>query len=168
MQAGMYSMSIPVLGRVMGNLRAILEKGVQYAAQRSIAEEVLLQSRLYPDMFPLIRQVQTVSDVSKGAAARLGGAEVPKFEDTEKSFADLMQRLDKTIAFIATVDKSAVDASTERRITIPTRDGSMESSGSDYLTKFVLPNVYFHSSMAYAILRHNGVELGKLDFLGAR
>jgi hypothetical protein len=166
MSVGLYVISVPVIERILENLGEILDKGSAHLAQRNIAEAVFLDARLYPDMFPLSRQVQSVSDVSKGAIARLGNVEIPRFEDTEKSFADLKVRLEKTHSFIRSVDQATIDASTERAISITARDRTIHFTGLSYLTGFVLPNLYFHCTIAYAILRHNGVELGKRDFLG--
>jgi len=166
MDAGMYATSVPVFSRMLKNLSAILDKGAKFAESRGIDASVLLQSRLYPDMFPLVRQVQVASDTAKGAAARLGGRDVPKFEDNETSFADLQSRIAKTVAFIESVDHDAVDASAGRPISIPRGQRTVETEGLVYLTQGATPNFYFHVTMAYAILRHNGVELGKGDFLG--
>lgn len=166
MPSGLYPISIPVIARLITNLDGVLAKGAAYLKERGLPESVLLDFRLFPDMFPLTSQVQTVSDVSKGAVARLGNVDIPKFEDNEKSFADLKARLEKTLVFIRSIDHATIDASAERSISLVGRDRTMNFSGLDYLTAFVLPNLYFHSSIAYAILRHNGVPLGKRDFLG--
>lgn len=166
MTISMYQASVPVFVRVLTNLRAILEKGAACAEARKFKPEVLLNDRLAPDMFPLTRQVQIVTDQVKGCSARLAGAEVPKYEDTEVSFGDLYARIDKTLAFVKGFKPEQIDGSEARDITLPSPRGPMEFKGQDYLLFFVLPNVYFHCTTAYAILRHNGVELGKMDFIG--
>jgi hypothetical protein len=129
---------------------------------------ILLSARLFPDMYPLTRQVQIATDMSKGAAARLAGLEIPKYEDNEKTFDELQSRLAKTIAFIDTVKPSQMNGSESREIIITIRNVDLKFNGQDYLLKWVNPNVYFHVTTAYNILRHNGVELGKSDFLGPR
>ncbi|MEQ1765880.1 MAG: DUF1993 domain-containing protein, partial [Methylotenera sp.] len=162
----MYEASIPVLKRTLTNLAAILKKGEQYADARKIEHAVLLNARLFPDMYPLTRQVQIATDMSKGAAARLAGLEVPKYEDNETTFAELQARITKTIAFIDTVKPAQFEGSESREVTITVRQVDLKFKGQDYLLKWVNPNVYFHVTTAYNILRHNGVELGKVDFLG--
>ncbi|NOU24434.1 MAG: DUF1993 domain-containing protein [Methylotenera sp.] len=164
----MYEASIPVLKRTLTNLAAILKKGEQYADARKIEHAVLLNARLFPDMYPLTRQVQIATDMSKGAAARLAGLEVPKYEDNETTFAELQARITKTIAFIDTVKPAQFEGSESREVTITVRQVDLKFKGQDYLLKWVNPNVYFHVTTAYNILRHNGVELGKVDFLGPR
>jgi hypothetical protein len=167
MTIGLYTLTVPVIERILGNLELILEKGAAYLAQRNLPDSVLLDARLYPDMFSLTRQVQSVSDISKGAVARLASIEIPKYEDHEHSFAELNTRLSTTAAFVRSVDRAAIDAGAERAISIVGRDRTMNFTGLSYLTGFVLPNLYFHSAISYAILRHSGVEVGKRDFLGA-
>jgi hypothetical protein len=127
---------------------------------------VLTGARLAPDMFPLSRQVQIACDIAKGAAARLSGTEIPKFEDTETTFPELKARIDKTLQFVNGIAADAFKDSEKRDIVLTNRRGDLKFSGLAYLNEFVLPNVYFHATAAYAILRHNGVELGKQDFLG--
>jgi hypothetical protein len=166
MTISMYQASVPAFVRALGNLRVILEKGAAHAAAKQYKPEVLLNSRLAPDMFPLTRQVQIVTDQIKGSSARLAGVEVPKFEDNEASFEDLYARIDKTLAFINSLKPEQIDGSEERHITLPSPRGAMEFKGQPYLLFFVYPNVYFHCTTAYAILRHNGVEVGKMDFIG--
>jgi hypothetical protein len=162
----MYQASVPVFARALGNLRAILEKGEAHAAAKNFKPEVLLNDRLAPDMLPLTRQIQIATDGVKGCSARLAGIEVPKYEDNEASFADLYARLDKTIAFINSIKPEQIDGSEGKDISLPSPRGTMEFKGQPYLLFFVLPNMYFHCTTAYAILRHNGVEIGKMDFLG--
>lgn len=166
MNLPMYSLTVPVLVRALGNLRAVLEKGAAHTEARKIDAAALTGFRLYPDMFPLSRQVQIATDMAKGAAARLGGVEVPRYEDTEITFADLIARIDKTVAFIKSVPQAGFENAEAREIVLKTPRGDLRFRGNDYLQYFVLPNLYFHSTTTYNILRHNGVELGKQDFLG--
>jgi uncharacterized protein len=160
--------SLPVFETGLNALSAILDKAAAYAAAKKIEPAVLLAWRLAPDMFPLVRQVQVTADQAKNGAARLAGAEPPRYEDNETTIDELKARLAKTVAFLKTLDRQAIDAAGEREITFPlgpTNKGHM--TGEDYLNHFVLPNFYFHRTAAYAILRHCGVEIGKRDFLGA-
>ena len=164
----MFDASIAPLTRALNNLAHILKKGEEYADAKSIEHGVLLNARLFADMYPLTRQVQIATDMSKGAAARLSGLEVPKFDDNEASFADLQARIAKTIAFIESVKPEQLENSETRPITITVRKVDLQFTGQDYLLKWVIPNMYFHVTTAYNILRHNGCELGKPDFLGLR
>ena len=166
MQISMYESLIPVANRVLANLSAILDKGAAFAEAKKVEQNVLTGARLAPDMFPLSRQVQIACDMVKGAAARLGGVEVPKHEDTETTFAELKARVAKVQAFINSVPAANFSGSEDKAITLNTRRGDQHFNGLDYLRYFVLPNFYFHVTAAYAILRHNGVELGKSDFIG--
>lgn len=166
MTISMYQASVPVLARTLGNLKALLEKGAAHAEARKFEAGALVNSRLFPDMFPLSRQVQIATDVSKGGVARLAGVEVPKYEDNEATFAELIARLDKTIAFINSLKPQQIDGSEDKTITLQMRTGERTFKGLPYLLYFVLPNVYFHVTTAYNLLRHNGVEIGKMDFLG--
>ncbi len=168
MSITMYRASVPVFIRALTNLKAVLQKGEAHAEAKKFKPEVLLNDRLCADMFPLTRQVQIATDMTKGCAARLAGVEVPKYDDNEASFADLYARLDKTIEFLKGFKAEQIDGSEGRDITLPSPRGAMEFKGLDYLLGFVVPNVYFHCTTAYAILRHNGVELGKMDFIGGR
>lgn len=162
----MYQASIPVLVHMLGNLDAILAKAAAHAQAKQIDPSALVNGRLHPDMFPLSRQVQIASDTAKGCGARLAGRDPPKYEDTEATFPELSARIRKTIAYLQTLDAAAIDGAEERAITLKLRDASVTFQGVAYLLNFVLPNFYFHVSTAYAILRHNGVELGKQDYLG--
>lgn len=164
----MYEAAIPTLTRTLSNLAAILKKGEQHADAKKIEHNVLLNARLFPDMYPLTRQVQIATDMSKGAAARLAGIEIPKYEDNETTFAELHARIAKTIAFIDTVKPAQFAGSESREVIITVRKVDLKFTGQDYLLRWVIPNVYFHVTTAYNILRHNGVELGKADFLGPR
>ncbi len=166
-----FSMSqalLPALEIGLNALSAILDKAEAHAAAKKFDVSVLLQSRLAPDMFPLIRQVQVVSDLAKNGGSRLAGVEPPRYEDNETTIAELKARLAKTVAFLKTLDRKQIDGSGDREINFPLgpiNKGQMR--GDDYLNHFVLPNVHFHLTAAYSILRHCGVELGKQDFLGA-
>ena len=166
MSLSLYAAAIPVLDRALGNLHSILEKASTEAASRGFDPAVLLQSRLFPDMFPLVRQVQIATDIAKGGGARLAGIDPPSWPDTETSFDELLARIDRCRAFLQTLDQAAIDASVDREITLKLTRSSYVFSGRDYLQKFVLPNVFFHSATAYNLLRHNGIALGKADFLG--
>jgi uncharacterized protein len=167
MSFGMYQASVPAFVKTLTSLNAILEKAEAFAEERKIAPEVLLNWRLAPDMFPLTRQVQIACDMVKGAAARLSGREVPKYADDEKSFAELKARIAKTVKFIESVPASEIDGSEDRDITLTVGGQEMRFKGASYLVHFVLPNLYFHATAAYAILRRCGLEIGKRDFLGA-
>jgi hypothetical protein len=167
MTLSMYQASVPVFDRQLGAMANILEKGAAYADAHRIDPSILIGSRLYPDMFALGRQVQIASDAAKGAIARLAGADVPSWEDTETTFDQLRDRCARTRAFIAGFKAGQIDGSEEREIVLAMRAGSMTFTGQQYLLAFALPNFYFHVSMTYAILRHNGVEVGKRDFLGS-
>ena len=164
----MSNASIPVFEIGLNALSALLDKAQAYSQARSIDPTVLLNTRLFPDMFALTRQVQSACDQAKNGAARLAGIDPPSFEDNEKTIAELKARVAKTIAFVKTLDAKKIDASADREITFPlgpNNKGHMK--GADYLNHFALPNFYFHLTTAYDILRHCGVEIGKRDFLGA-
>ncbi len=168
MSLSMSQASLPSFEIGFSALSAILDKAEAFAAAKKIDASVLLNARLAPDMFPLVRQVQVATDLAKNGAARLAGVEPPRYEDDEKTFGELKARLAKTTAFLKTLDSKQIDAAYDHPITFPlgpTNKGQMR--GDDYLNHFVLPNVYFHLAAAYAILRHNGLEIGKQDFLGA-
>jgi hypothetical protein len=167
MQITMYDTLVPTANRMLGNLSTFLDKAEAFAAAKKIDATILLNSRLAPDMFPLTRQVQIAADMVKGAAARLSGTELPKFEDNETTIAELKARVAKTLAFVNSVDAAKFGGSEERDVTLQARTGDRHFKGLNYLRDYVLPNVYFHTTAAYAILRHNGVELGKNDFIGA-
>lgn len=154
--------------RNLGVLDTLLDKAEASAAARNFDVAVLLGARLAPDMFPLTRQVQIASDMAKGMASRLAGQTPPVFEDVETSVAELKARLAKTIAYVESIDDVAFDGAEQREVRVPTRAEELVFGGRDYLVGFALPNFYFHVTAVYLILRHNGVELGKRDFLGAR
>ena len=164
-ELSMYVVAILPLKRALNNLAHILKKGEEYADAKKIEHAVLLNARLYPDMYPIIRQVQIATDMSKGAAARLAGLAVPSYEDNEVTFADLQARIAKTLAFIDTINTTQLENSEKCDITITVRKVDLHFTGQDYLLKWVMPNVYFHVTTTYNILRHNGCELGKPDFL---
>lgn len=161
-----YQASLPVFLRALANLAQVLRKGEQSAAERKIDPAVLINARLAPDMLPLSRQVQIASDTAKGGAARLAGLEVPNYADTETSFDDLHARIARTIDFIKSIDPAALEGAEDRAITLKFPQREFNFTGVAYLTGFVLPNLYFHITTAYDILRHNGVPLIKADFLG--
>lgn len=166
MSLSMYQASVPVFIRALTNLSAILKKGDAYAQAKKVEPAVLVNARLFPDMFALVRQVQIASDTAKGCAARLAGQEPPSFADQEQTFAELYARLDKTIAFLKTLKPAQIDGSEERAIELKMRDRTVHTKGREYLLERALPNLFFHVTTAYGILRHNGVEIGKKDFLG--
>lgn len=166
MTISMYQASVPVLIRTLNNLVGILEKGAKYAETKKIEPSVLINSRLFADMFPLSRQVQIASDIAKRGVAHLAGIEAPKFEDTETTFPELIDRIQKTISYLNTFKPEQIDGSEEKTITLQMRDNTLSFQGMPFLLYFVLPNVYFHVTTAYDILRHCGVEVGKQDFLG--
>ena len=162
----MYQASAPRFANTLKNLSSILDKAKAHAAAKKIDETVLTSSRLYPDMFALARQVQIACDSAKGAVARLAGVEIPKHEDTEKTFDELKERIAKTLAFIATVKAAQIDGSEDKDLSIKLGTREVQWQGMQYLLGFALPNFYFHTVTAYDIMRHNGVEIGKQDFIG--
>ena len=166
MSLTLYQASIPVFIRMLGNLSAILDKAAAHAEAKKIDPAIFINARLAPDMFPLSRQVQIATDMVKGCAARLAGIDVPSYEDNESTFAELQARIAKTTAFLQSISASQIDGHEDRPITL--KFGSREVSflGQAYLLDFVLPNFHFHLTTAYAILRHNGVALGKMDYIG--
>jgi hypothetical protein len=166
MSISMYQASIPVLVRGLTNLQAILGKAQAHAAEKQIDPSVFTSARLFPDMLPLVRQVYIASDTAKGCAARLAGVDAPKYDDVELTFDELDARIQKTIDYLKEFKPEQIDGSEERHITLKMRTGPVEFTGLAYLLHFVLPNFFFHTTTAYGILRHNGVELGKLDYLG--
>ena len=167
MSISMHSASVPVFVRMLGNLLAWLDKAESQATARKFETAVLLSVRLAPDMLPFVRQIQIACDAAKFGVARLAGVEAPKFEDTEASFAELRERIRKTIDYVQSVPAAQIDGTEDKDVTVPRRDGPMVVKGEPYLKHFVLPNFFFHVTTAYALLRHNGVDLGKSDYLGA-
>jgi hypothetical protein len=164
----MYESTIPVLIRNLNNLSAFLVKAASHASEKSFDASVLPNARLFPNMLPLTSQIQIACDVSKGAAARLSGIEAPSYEDNEATFDELQVRISKTVTFLESVAADKFDGSEEKEITLKAGPTEFKFTGKAYLQNFVLPNVYFHSTTAFNILRHNGVEIGKMDFLGAQ
>jgi hypothetical protein len=163
----MYRASAPVFLQHLPALSACLDKGAAFATAKKVDPSILLQSRLYIDMFPLVRQVQLVTDFAKGAMARLAGQEPPKYEDNETTIEQLMERIAKTVGFVKEFRPAQIDGSEERDISLTLGGQIRNFKGENYLFGFLLPNFYFHTTTAYAILRHNGVELGKGDFMRA-
>ena len=160
--------TLPALEIGLNALSAVLDKAAAFAAAKKIDPSVLLNSRLAPDMFPLARQVQIATDLAKNGASRLAGLEPPRYEDTETTIDELKARIAKTVAHLKTVDPEKIDAAGQRELTFPLGPANKGQMKADnYLNHFVLPNVYFHLTAAYAILRHCGVDIGKQDFLGA-
>ena len=166
MQITMYDTLVPTTSKMLGAMSTLLDKAEAYATQKKFEPAVLLNARIAPDMFPMTRQVQIACDMAKGAAARLTGAEVPSYPDTEATIPELKARIAKTLAFVNGIDAAKYAGSEDRDIVLNMRTGELRFKGLDYLRDFVLPNLYFHVTMTYAILRHNGVDIGKMDFLG--
>jgi uncharacterized protein len=164
----MYDITIPPLKKTLTNLAQLLKKGEAYAIAKEVDPALLVESRLYIDMYPLKRQVQIATDMSKGAAARLAGIDIPVYEDNETTFEALQARIEKTIAFLDSVTPQQLEQSESKQVTITIRKVDIQFTGLDYLQKWVLPNVYFHVTTAYNIMRHQGVVLGKSDYLGPR
>jgi uncharacterized protein len=167
MTVSMYQVSVPVFIQALNGLAGVLDKSAAYAAERKIDESALLQARLFPDMFPLNRQIQIATDFAKGAVGRLAGVDLPAYDDTETSLEALKARIDRTIAFLKGFEPAQIDGSETREISLVRRGETTVHAGQAYLLQQALPNFYFHVTTAYAILRHNGVPVGKRDFLGA-
>lgn len=168
MKLSMYEATVPPFIRVLESLAAVLEKAAAHCEAKKIDPAVLVGARLYPDMFPLAKQVQIAADAAKGGSGRIAQVEPPAFEDNEVTFADLVARLRKTVEFLKTLDAAKFEGAEDRTCTWKTRKGEKSMQGMPYLLTHVTPNLYFHVTTAYAILRHNGVEIGKGDFLGTR
>lgn len=162
----MYQASVPVFARALGNLSGILKKAAAHAEKNKIDPSVLLAARLYPNMFPLSRQIQIATDLANGGGARLAGLERPTHEDTETSFEQMQTRIERTLKFLQSIQPDQIDGSEEKAIALTIGGNELQFTGQTYLFHFVVPNLFFHSATAYAILRHNGVELGKPDFIG--
>ena len=159
--------SLPALTQTLRALSAILAKAADYAASHKVDESVLLNARLYPDMFAFARQVQIATDLAKGCAARLAGVDIPRYEDDETTIAQLQARIARTIDFLDSFTPAQIDAGENAAVVLQLRERALEFTGRSFVLSWVLPNFYFHATTAYDILRHNGVELGKKDFLGA-
>jgi uncharacterized protein len=166
MSISMYSASIPSFKRLLKNLDAILVKAESYAEEKKLGPTVLTSFRLFPDMLPLTSQIFIATDICKGAAARLTGQEAPVFADTETTFPELRARIAKTLEYLEGFKPEQFEGAETRHIVLKFGPNSFEFTGHDYLVNFVLPNIYFHATTCYAMLRHNGVVLGKADFLG--
>lgn len=167
MSTSLYDLTIPIFIRHLESLDTILAKGEAFAAEKGIDPSELLNARLYEDMAPLISQIQRVSDSAKGTAVRLGGIENAVMADEEKSFADLHDRIARTIAFLKTVPREAIDGKEDAAVSVQTPRQTFHFTGRSFVQTFVLPNFYFHMTTAYGLLRMKGVPLGKLDYLGA-
>ena len=168
MSVSMYQASVPVFLRMLGNLAAVLEKGAAHAEAHKIDPAVFITDRLAPDMLPLARQVQIAGDSAVRGASRLAGIDFPSYPDNESTFAELLARLAKSRLFLETLTADQIDGSEERPVTVKLRTGDTTFAGQAFLLNFVLPNFYFHITTTYLILRHNGVDLGKADYLGGR
>ena len=166
MSSLMYSLTAPVFVRMLGNLSGLLDKGAAYAAARKIDPAVLVNARLFPDMFPLANQVRIAADFAKGAVARLTGSEPPRFADDETTFEELKARVARTIEYVQQFRPEQFEGAETRIVTMKMRGEDKRFDGTTYLATIVLPNFYFHLTTAYDILRHNGVDVGKRDFLG--
>jgi hypothetical protein len=167
MAIGMYEASVPMLKTLLEALSHVLDKGAAFAEAKKIEQTVLTSDRLAPDMFPLSRQVQIATDMAKGGIARLAGVEIPSYDDTETTIDELKARIAKTLAFIESIPAAQIDGTEAKNVTLKMRAGDVQFTGQRYLIGWVIPNVTFHCTTAYNILRHNGVDVGKKDFLGA-
>jgi uncharacterized protein len=166
MAVSMYDISVAAFSRTLKNLSGILDKAIAYAAAKKFDGKVLVEARLFPDMFPLSSQVRIACDFAKGCSGRLAGVEVPKHEDNESTLEELQARIAKTLDFLGTIRPQQLQGSDERTITHEMRVQTLKMPGLQYLSGFALPNFYFHATTAYVLLRHNGLELGKRDFIG--
>ncbi|MEO8459880.1 MAG: DUF1993 domain-containing protein [Dokdonella sp.] len=166
MSLSMYDASVPVFIHGLTNLSTILDKAKAHAEAKKIDPDALLGMRLFPDMFPLSRQIQIAADLAKGPAARLAEVERPVYEDTEKTFDELQARIAKTIAFLKTLKPEQINGSEDREVSVTLRGNDVKFRGQPYLLYFALPNFYFHLTTTYALLRHGGVEIGKMDYVG--
>jgi hypothetical protein len=166
MAIDMYTLTIPVFTRALKNLKHVLEKGAAHAEAKKIDPTVFVSARLFPDMFPLAKQVQIATDMVKGAAARLAGVDIPAYADTETTFVELIDRVQRTITFLETFQPEQFANTADKQIVLPLRTRTLEFTGLVYVQSFAIPNLYFHATTTYNLLRHNGVEIGKMDFLG--
>ncbi|WP_404711045.1 DUF1993 family protein [Sphingomonas sp. MMS24-J13] len=166
MSTSLYDLSVPVFIRALRNLSAILDKGAAYAEGEGKAPESLLETRLYPDMHPLAYQVQRASDATRFFVARIGGLDNPPMADDETTFTQLQTRIAATIAYLEAAPREAIDGREDADVELKTPRATMVFKGIDYLLDFALPNVFFHCTTAYALLRHQGVPIGKMDFIG--
>ena len=167
MTNAIYTSSMPVFKQMLGGLQTVLHKAEAHTTDKKIDPNALLQARLFPDMFPLLRQVQVASDFAKSVSARLAGVEVPKMEDNEQTFADLQVRITTVLAFMEGLDAAKfADAATREIVTQAGTPKEKRFTGQSYLLNYGLPHFFFHTTAAYAVLRHNGVEVGKKDYIG--
>jgi uncharacterized protein len=166
MKISVQAMSIDIFAYALGSLSVILEKGLAHAAAKKFDSNVLVSARLAPDMLPLSKQVQIACDIAKNSAARLAGLEPPRFEDNEKTIEELRTRIARTIDYLKSLPAGALEASEDRDIKVPAGERTIEFKGLAFLQRWALPNVFFHITTAYNILRHNGVDIGKRDYLG--
>lgn len=166
MTLSMYQAAVPVFVRALGNLAHVLKKGEAHAKSKNVTDEVLLQTRLIPDMLPLIKQVQIACDMATRGTARLAGVEPKSFEDNETTLEQVYARIDSAIEYIKTFKPGQIDGSEARTVVLKMRSGEMTFEGQAYLLHFVIPNVFFHCTTAYNILRETGTEIGKTDFIG--
>lgn len=168
MTISLYASSIPVFTQMLGSVSAMLLKAEEHATTKNIEPNALLQARLFPDMFPMTRQVQIACDFARGVSARLAGVDIPKFDDNEQTFAELQTLISKTLAFVSAFKPEQIDGNEAREIiTRPGTPKEKRFNGQAYLLSYGLPQFFFHVTTTYAILRHNGVELGKKDYMGA-
>ncbi|WP_342119610.1 DUF1993 domain-containing protein [Pseudoduganella sp. OTU4001] len=167
MSFSMYSASIPVFRQILGSLLSILDKADAYVEEKKLDPNALLQFRLFPDMLPFTRQIQIAADFAKGAGARLAGADVPSYEDTEKTIGELKLRIQRTLTFLDSLPREAIEGSETRSVTTGSGEKTKQWVGQEYLVHYALPHFYFHATTAYNILRHNGLEIGKKDFIGS-
>ncbi|MEO7064548.1 MAG: DUF1993 domain-containing protein [Dokdonella sp.] len=168
MSLSMYTASVPVFQQMLGGLNDILAKAQSHVAEKKIEPDALLQARLFPDMFTFVRQVQIACDFAKSVSARLSGADVPAYEDSEQTFDELRARVEKTLAFLSSLDAARFEGSSQREIVLrPGTPKERKLDGQAYLLHYGLPQFLFHVTTAYALLRHNGVDIGKRDFMGA-
>ena len=168
MSFSIYRASVPVFLRGLDRLSVFLDLGAEFAAQQNIPLSDLAEARLAPDMYPLVRQIQSASDAAKGGGARLAGIAPPSMPDTETTFPEMQDRIARTVSFLNSLEPAQFEGAATREVVVPTRTKQLQFTGTDYLLGFALPNFYFHVTTAYAILRHKGVPLGKMDFLGTR
>ena len=166
MSLSMYQASVPAFQKTLGSLKVLLKKAEDHATNKKIDPSVFLRARLAPDMFDLTRQVQITADIAKGACARMSGVEIPAYEDSETTFAEIYARIDKTLDYIATFKPAQIDGKETTDITITPGGKTFTFKGQEYLVNWVMPNFYFHVMASYAILRHHGVDVGKMDYLG--
>jgi hypothetical protein len=166
MALSLYDISVPVFSRGLGQLTHVLEKSLAHAKANDIDPATLVDARLAPDMITLAGQIQRASDASKLGVARISGITAPSFPDEEKTYEELLARIAKTQAFLATVDRALVDGQEERQVTIKAREGEAHFTAQRYLLQFALPNFFFHVTTAYDVLRHKGMPIGKMDYLG--